>query len=99
MQLFRRIVQIAFVNNVVALEYAACLVPTDEHGDFLRDARANEIPDASASQIVEQPIDFGFLHSRCPRFPNIIGRRHSRARDRSANPTKRYDERTTQDRP
>jgi len=50
-QLFRRIVQIAFIDDVVTLEHAPRLVPADEHGHLFTHASPDQIAGASAPEI------------------------------------------------
>ena len=45
--------QVAFVDDVVALEDAACRVPEKHHCDPLRHTRAHKIPRGSAATVVQ----------------------------------------------
>ena len=46
--------QFLLVNNVVAVEDGAALVPGQEHGDALGDVRADQVARGSAATIVEE---------------------------------------------
>ena len=49
-----RIHQISVVGDVVSVEDASCLVPGDDHGNLLRDAVADHIPDPGSPEIMKQ---------------------------------------------
>ena len=54
-ELPRRIVQIAPVDDVVAVENRAGLVPRHFHSDYLRNSSPNQISNSSPPEIVWDP--------------------------------------------
>src|ERR1700674_1819376 len=70
-----RLAEILRVRDVVAVEDAARLVPSDSHGDGLIDTAANQIPGTGAPEIVEQPTrTLRQFAGRGPALPKFLHR-------------------------
>src|ERR1700750_2215189 len=54
--LFSRLNCVAFIGDVVAIEYRACSMPGYLHGSLLGDAGANHVPDCSAPHVMKDQI-------------------------------------------
>jgi hypothetical protein len=70
-QLPRRVFQIAFAHNVVAIEDFSGLVARDAHGDFFRHAGPDQVAHSGPAKIVKQQpqistLIFFFVELRAP---------------------------------